>query len=310
LLYYTSTTVWGWAIDLPRDSPVLASLAADPDVCRVAGLVHDLPIRAGKAPIFPYTGFAPPLPHPLLELATRFDDAFSSAGLSRLRRYGVTHGIWDRPADRQGLETLLETSDPMLDRLVYKPPGAPEHPTWRIVRYPEPYPQARVAIRVRVAPDEQSLASGISFDSDPQAVWYGPEDRPLTAGPRASSAKVVSWDGRTAHVEHDGSCDLVISRTYYPGWMASINDGPEQPVARAEVGVQAVRLVGNGPSRVSFSYRPTHLRLISRLSIGAVILAGLGLLGATIRLVRGKVPPRPMATLGPSISGAEPPAIS
>src|SRR5208337_5476905 len=124
-LYYTSTTVWGWAVDLPSQSPVLARLAVEPDMGRVAGLVHDLPIRAGAAPIFPYTGLAAPPPHPDLELATRREEAFSAAGLARLRRYGVTHGIWDGPVDHAKATTLLECDDPVLDRLVYKPPGAP-----------------------------------------------------------------------------------------------------------------------------------------------------------------------------------------
>jgi hypothetical protein len=63
-LYYTSTTEWGWAIDLPRESRVLSRLAEEPGVGKVAGLVHDLPLRAGLAPVFPYTGFAPPPPPP------------------------------------------------------------------------------------------------------------------------------------------------------------------------------------------------------------------------------------------------------
>ncbi len=122
-LYYTSTTVWGWAIDLPSQSRILSRLAAEPEPRRVAGLVHDLPIRAGAGPMFPYTGLAAPPPHPALELATRRDEAFSAAGFARLRRYGATHGIWDGPVDRARVTTLLECEDPALDRLVYKPPG-------------------------------------------------------------------------------------------------------------------------------------------------------------------------------------------
>ena len=56
-----------------------------------------------------------------LELATRRGEAFSAAGLARLRRYGVTHGIWDGPVDQAKAATLLERADPVLDRLVYKP---------------------------------------------------------------------------------------------------------------------------------------------------------------------------------------------
>ncbi len=283
-LYYTSTTVWGWAVDLPSQSPVLTGLSAEPEMARVAGLVHDLPIRAGAAPIFPYTGLAAPPPHPDLELATRRGEAFSAAGLARLRRYGVTHGIWDGPVDQAKAATLMECADPVLDRLVYKPPGAPGRARWRLVRYPEPFPAARAAIRVRVAAHERALLSGVSFDPDIQAVWYRAVDQPpASAGPIATIAKVISWDGRTAFVEHDGTCDLVINRTYYPGWFASVNEGPEHPVVRAEIGVQAVRLEGHGPSRVTFAYRPAWLGAAGAVSLGASGLACLGLIVEAVR---------------------------
>ena len=134
-----------------------------------------------------------------LELATRRGEAFSAAGLARLRRYGVTHGIWDGPVDQAKAKaaTLLECADPVLDRLVYKPPGAPGRARWRLVRYPEPFPAARAAIRVRFAAHERALLSGVSFDPDIQAVWYRAVDQPpASAGPIATIAKVISWDGR------------------------------------------------------------------------------------------------------------------
>ena len=61
-LYYTSTTQWGWAIDLPGQSRVLSRLAAEPGVGHVAGLVHDLPIRAGSRRSSPTPGSHHPLP--------------------------------------------------------------------------------------------------------------------------------------------------------------------------------------------------------------------------------------------------------
>ena len=224
-LYYTSTTVWGWSVDLPSESRILSRLAKEPGVGKVAGLVHDLPIRAGAAPIFSYTGLAAPPPHQDLELATRREEAFSAPGLARLKRYGVTHGIWDGPVDPAKATVMLECGDTVLDRLVYKPPGSPPHARWRLVRYPEPFPQARAATRVRVAAHQRALLSGVTFDLDPETVWYRTgEQPPAPAGSMAAMAKVISWDGRTAVVEHDGACDLVINRTYYPGWLASVNE--------------------------------------------------------------------------------------
>ena len=196
-LYYTSTTEWGWAVELPRASRMLSRLEKEPGVGRVAGLVHDLPVRAGAAPIFPFTGFAPPAPHPLFEGATNPVEAFSPAQMGRLRRYGVTHGLWEGSIPEGRVTTLLEGEDPVLDRLVYNPSGAPKQPTWKLVRYPEPFPPARAAIRVRVASQESSLVYGVSFDSDRQTVWYRESDLPTeSTRPQATRARVLTL-GRT-----------------------------------------------------------------------------------------------------------------
>jgi hypothetical protein len=290
-LYYTSTTVWGWAVRLPAESKMLVRLSAEPGVGRVAGLLHDLPVRAGKAPIYPYTGFAAPAPHPFLDFTARPAEAFSPAGLARLLRHGATHGLWDRPITDPRLEVLLEGEDPILDRLVFKPPGAPPSATWRLVRYVGAFPRARAALRTRFATSELSLLAGVDYDPDPQTVWYAGADRPPPKdSPRATSASIVSYDGESALVEHDGPCDLVLSCTYYPGWFASVNDGPEQPVARAELGIQCVHLAGRGASRVRLVYRPTSLGWTLPLSLGATGLTLAGLLLGAIPLLRRRQP--------------------
>jgi hypothetical protein len=292
-LYYTSTTVWGWAVDLPGQSRVLARLADEPDVRRVAGLLHDLPVRAGATPLYPSTGFTMPPPHPALEFATRRAEAFSPGGLAMLRRFGVTHGIWDGPVPKGAAEVLLEAEDPILDRLVFKPPGAPARATWRLVRYPAAFPEARAATRAEMASGESSLLSAISIDSSQEAVWYRAGELPVTLlKARAQKAGIASWDGRSATVEHDGSCDLVINRTFYPGWFASVNDGRERPVHRAEIGIQSVLLEGSGTSTVRFDYRPEGMQTASVLAIAATGLALLGLLVEGVRFAQGRrIPP-------------------
>ncbi len=97
---------------------------------------------------------------------------------------------------------------------------------------------------------------------------------------------MISWDGRTVVVEHDGSCDLVINRTYYPGWMASVDGGSERAVARAELGIQAVHLDGKGTSRVTLAYRPAYLGRASRIGLAAIALAGLFLVVALARILK------------------------
>jgi hypothetical protein len=197
-----------------------------------------------------------------------------------MTRHGVTHGLWDRPVPEAVAKTLIEGPDPVLDRLVVSLPGGPQRRIWRLVQYPQPFPPARAATRIRVADAFASLLSGTDGDLDPQTAWFLLADRPRPASvPPASFARVSSFDGRTAVVEHDGSCVLVLNRTFYPGWLASVNGAEEHPVARAELGLQCVHLDGKGPSRVVFTYRPPYLWWAWPTSLGggAMILLGVAL---------------------------------
>ena len=91
--------------------------------------------------------------------------------------------------------------------------------------------------------------------------------------PDARFARLISWDGAVATVEHDGACDLVLARCYYPGWWSRIDDGPEEPVISADGGFQAVRIQGLGTHRVALRYQPTRIVLLASISILSVILA-------------------------------------
>ena len=57
-----------------------------------------------------------------------------------------------------------------------------------------------------------------------------------------------------------GHADLVLRRTFFPGWTARLNDGQEVPVVKADGGFQSVRLAGSGTTRVSLQYRPEGLK--------------------------------------------------
>ena len=112
----------------------------------------------------------------------------------------------------------------------------------------------------------------------------------VPARPDAQQARLASWDGITATVEHDGPCDLVIARTYDPGWLARVDDGPERSVLPVNGGFQAVRLDGAGSHRVSFRYRTPRMALWGAISIVAAsleIAAAVGLLVAGAR-ARGR----------------------
>jgi hypothetical protein len=273
-LYYSGTTQWGWSVPLPSASPILERLAAQGDVGRVGGALDNLPVRAGLTTGTPYLGFPLPDPHPLLKVVGERRNAVDPGAIRWLRRLGVTHVIWDGPIDVPGGEVVMTGSDPALDRLAYRPPGTPARRAWRVFRLPDPFPRARVALRAVVAADRPAMIRGLAQSDAREDAWFLPGDVPPEGpGPRAGRARVVRWDDLSGEVEHDGTCDLVIARTSYPGWTARVNDGPERPVATADGGLLAVRLEGRGVSRVRLRYRPTGLTLWAGLSIGATTAA-------------------------------------
>jgi hypothetical protein len=289
-LYYTMTTEWGWAVPLPSASPVLSRLAEKPSVGRVGGATGDLPIRAGLTTASPYLGFALPPPHRILESAGDRQLANDPVARRWLRRFGVTHTIWDGPLPvRPGDVVEFRGADLALDRLAYRPPGTPARREWRVVRLPEPFPFARAATRAFTAPDRSSLLDRLGRHDALDEAWYLTGESPRSTGkPWARSAHVERGDGHGALVEHDGTCDLVVARTYYPGWTSQVGTGPEQPVHRVDGGLQAVRLEGPGPSHVRFRYRPTALSVATASSSASVVVALLFVASGLVRWLRSK----------------------
>ena len=299
VLYYHGTTVWGWSIELPQRSPVLMRLAREADVGTVAGPVHDLPVRAGRSPTYPYLGMRAPLPNALLEFATRRLPMEDPAAARLLRRFGAAYGIWEGSAPAAGIDTLYAGADDVLDRLAYRPPGASPHATWTLVRYADPWPAAHVALRAAEAPDLRTLLARLAQSDASDTAWFLPGDRPpASSGPPGRAARIVRWSGLDGEVDHDGPCDLVVRRTYAPGWTARIDDAVEVPVVPVDAGLQAVRLPGSGRTHIALRYRPPRLapaRLISALSLAGALLV------LVFRLRSGKgdardtasTPPRP-----------------
>ncbi len=91
------------------------------------------------------------------------------------------------------------------------------------------------------------------FQSDDlDLAWFLAKDG-VPGREDARIARLVSWDGTAATVEHEGACDLVIARTFDAGWLATIDDKPEQPVLSADCGFQAVRSARLGHASRSFA---------------------------------------------------------
>lgn len=269
------TTRWGWSVPLPEASPVLTRLAAGPGVRRVGGTLDNLPVRAGLATATPYTGFPMLPPNPMLKSIQERPGPFDPAALRWLRRFGVTHLVHFGPPAAAGLSESV-VSDPALDLLVYQAAGRPLRRAWRVAVLPSPFPPARAALRAVEAPDRASLLLALSSRDAADEAWFLPGEAPPPArSPRAHSARVVRWDGLNGEVEHDGACDLVVDRGFYPGWVARVDGQPPRPVAQADGGLIAVRLDGSGTSRLSLSYQPngrTASVIASLVSIVAALV--------------------------------------
>ena len=132
-----------------------------------------------------------------------------------LRRCRVTHLVASHRAAAAVGEELGRWRDPALDRIVYRAAGEPSSRSWSIVRVDDPFPEARVAVRARSAPDLAAIVARLSRSDDRDTAWFLAEDR-VPDRPDAGHARLTAWDGTTATVEHDGACDLVIARNVRP----------------------------------------------------------------------------------------------
>ena len=269
--YVGGTTQWGWSVPLPESSPVLKRLAEEKGRVRVGGVLDNLPLRAGLATATPYTGFPLLPPHPLLKRLQEplaIDDPVARRWL---RRYGVTHLVSD--GSLKGDE-VYRGNDPALDILAYRPFGSPARRTWRIVGLPEVFPEARVALKTFTASDRPALLDALSRRDATDEAWFLAADRPRESNsPRARSAKVIRWEGWSGEVEHDGSCDLVLTRAFYPGWQATRNNGEPIPVQQADGGLISIHLEGAGTDRIRLDFHPKSTQASWMISGIAIILA-------------------------------------
>lgn len=287
-LYHHGTTRWRKGYRLPDESPVLSRLARERDVGLVAGGVMNIPVRLGLATAEPYLGIIPPPPNYLLRSVNHPNQADIDYVIWR-RRFGVTHGVFDQTArlrvvadreERVGRDEVLET---LLPRDVQG--RGPR--LWRIEHYHDAVPRVRAAVRTRVVDNWYQLFALLSRDIKPDEVCFVREDAPADPpGPRARSARVVRWSGESGEVEHDGTCDLVVRRTYFPGWSARLDGHTEVPALKADGDFQAFRLPGAGVTKVELRYRPTLIAWGLGSSLAGVGLALTVLTGATLRRVR------------------------
>jgi hypothetical protein len=278
VLFHQAPARWGWAGRWRIEkSPVLKKFVAEPEVGLIAGVeANNLTVPLGIPPATPYLGFLLHPPHFILQHQGSKQPVDQPEFARWGRRFGVTHGIyrqWTLPAS--GTETRLIVDDPVLNLLSAQKYAMYRDATdlrWRLERYPGAFPPVRVLLHARVVDDWPALFESLTKDDHRDEVTYMKAGSPPQGqGPRASKAHLVSWNGTEAVVEHDGTCDVVFRRGWYPGWFFRTNDGPEQPVYQADGGLQAVRLYGEGPSKIHFRYRSAWWLISAPISLAASV---------------------------------------
>ncbi len=280
ILFYAGTTQWGWSIALPEQSMILRELLRLP-AGPIGGQTENLPVRSGLRSGNPYLGFSHPHPNRALVLLQErllrgdagIDLSESQAAVPRrwLKRYRVAYLVGSHRSILGLGQELGRWRDRALDRIVPRSPTEPPARLWSIIRLDEPFPEARAAARARTASDRRALVDQLSHFDDLDVAWFLAEDG-IPARPDARSARLNSWDGSVAEVEHDGPCDLVIARTFDPGWLARVSGGREHPVQPVDGGFQAVRIEGSGTDRVALRYRPPRFEIWAVTSLLASVL--------------------------------------
>ncbi len=226
-LLFAGPSWWAWKVRLPESSPVLRRLAALPDVGLVGGRLLNVPVDAGLTTAYPYLGITPPPPNYLLATATRPLPGVLVGEHRWQLRFGVTHGVWGADDDVRGFRLVDVIADPALDRVLASVPRQHGHGPWKLVQDPFAFPPAWVANRVVEARSWGELYTSLEMHDYPEQAWFLPEDpRPALPEPIARATRVLDWDSRAATVEHDGSCILILRRTFYPGWFYRVNGGP------------------------------------------------------------------------------------
>jgi hypothetical protein len=299
LLFYLGSASWGWSPKIPQDSPVLKWLASEPGTGLIAGRMQNLAAQVKLPPAYPVLGITPPPPNYLLESSLTPPGQLNAVQRRWHRRFGVTHGVWSEEDDIQGAEVVAVMVDPVLERIFERSYWSSTRlrsgALWVIVRYPQAFPSASIAFHAREVADWPSLYSALSLEDRSDEAWFIrgdhspetgpasprllssspsdgkiPEARDIMMGVPASAAKVRNWDGRRGVVDHDGSCYLILRRTFYNGWFYRINNGLEQPVLKVNGGLQGIPLIGSGPSEVTLLYHPTGLNAALSISLGSL----------------------------------------
>ncbi len=275
VLFYAGPIQWGRPVYLPDQSEILRRLAALPDAGLIGGGLMNLPLWAGRAIAYPTIGIIPPPPNYLLEPAMYRPGKNEEIDRRWQRRFGVTHSVWGSKDPAGEAEVLEVVADPVLDQLLDRVAGWRTRGLgpWKLVRHHDVFPPAWIARSIHEAAGWGELYSTLSLRDERDVAWFIAGDAPpQLPAPTAQAARLESWDGQTAVVEHDGSCILIIRRTFYPGWYYQVDGGPLEQALKVDGGLTGASIAGSGTSRVTLSYRAAPMVQGARVSLFALVM--------------------------------------
>ncbi len=273
VLFYAGPIQWGRPVHLPDQSEILRRLAALPEAGLIGGGLMNLPLWAGRAIAYPTIGIIPPPPNYLLEPAMYRPGKNEEIDRRWQRRFGVTHSVWGSKDPAGEAEVLEVVADPVLDQLLDRVAGWRSRGLgpWKLVRHHDVFPPAWIARSMHEAAGWGELYSTLSLRDERDVAWFIAGDGPAhLPTPTAQAARLESWDGQTAVVEHDGSCILIVRRTFYPGWYYQVDGGPLEQALKVDGGLTGALVAGSGTSRVTLSYRAAPLVQGARVSLFAL----------------------------------------
>jgi hypothetical protein len=137
-------------------------------------------------------------------------------------------------------------------------------------------PRAFVVHQARVVSDEQQaleLVRDPSFDPAQTVILDAGQDLDTPGG--RSQVDLLAYEPEEVRLraQLDQPGYLVLTDTYYPGWVAEV-DGQPAPISRADIYFRAVSLPA-GDHQVTFRFEPTSVRLGLGVGLGAWCLWGL-----------------------------------
>ena len=190
-------------------------------------------------------------------------DVWGVANPLTLAHYERYWGSMDsRSTDKYALlnvKYVLGRKDVVLDWDVWELAfdGDPDLNVYRNRRF---QPRVHMLGTVRSVPDQEAAFATLHDPTFRPLEEVVLEGAPARQGP-AGTAQVVAWEVNEVQVKTQSPVDgvLLVAQVWYPGWEARVDEGPWQPVLRADAAFQAVE-VPAGEHVVTLRFRSVPQR--------------------------------------------------